>query len=99
MGGVDGMDPVSLILAALVAGAAAGGKDVATSAVKDGYAGLKRLLIGRFRKASPEVAAKQETVLADHEADPDTYEKPLAKAVRDSSADEDQEILAAAKAY
>jgi len=38
------MDPVSLIEAALVAGAAASTQDVASQAVKDAYAGLKTLL-------------------------------------------------------
>ncbi len=92
------MDPITLIVAALVAGAAAGGQDVASSAVKDAYAGLKALLVNRFRRQPAETAAKQEGVLADHEQDPETYEKPLAKAVRESHADEDEEILAAAKA-
>jgi hypothetical protein len=41
------MDPVTLIVAALVAAAAAGGKDVASAAVKDAYAELKRLLVDR----------------------------------------------------
>ncbi|MGW5455731.1 hypothetical protein [Nocardia sp. NPDC003979] len=38
------MDPVTLILTALVAGAAAGGSDVASSAVRDGYDSLRRML-------------------------------------------------------
>jgi hypothetical protein len=42
------MDPVSLIVAALVAGAAAGTKDTVGTAITDAYAGLKALLRRRF---------------------------------------------------
>jgi len=42
------MDPVTIIVAALVAGAAAAGKDVAAQAVKDGYAALKALIVRKF---------------------------------------------------
>ena len=42
------MDPISLIIAALAAGAIAGVKDTAGQAVKDAYAGLKALVHRRF---------------------------------------------------
>jgi len=42
------MDPVSLVVAALVAGAAAGTKDTVAAAVSDAYAGLKALIRRRF---------------------------------------------------
>src|SRR5262245_28026509 len=38
------MDPVTLIVAALAAGAASGVGDTASTAIKDGYYGLKRLV-------------------------------------------------------
>jgi hypothetical protein len=38
------MDPISLILAALGAGALAAAKDTAGTAVKDAYQGLKTLI-------------------------------------------------------
>jgi hypothetical protein len=86
------MDPVTLILAALAAGAASGAGDTAAQAVKDGYAGLKALLKRKFAGN-----AKAEETLAEHEADPDTYEKPLAKQLKETRADQDAEILAAAE--
>lgn len=50
------MDPVSLIVAALVAGAAAGTTDTVGTAIGDAYAGLKALLQRRFgRKANAEI--------------------------------------------
>ena len=42
------MDPISLILAALGAGAIAATKDTAATAVKDVYQGLKTLIKQRF---------------------------------------------------
>jgi hypothetical protein len=41
------MDPVTLVVTAVALGASAGLKDAAAQAVKDAYAGLKRLLAGR----------------------------------------------------
>lgn len=42
------MDPLTIIITALTAGAAAAAKDVVAQAVKDGYAGLKALVVRRF---------------------------------------------------
>ncbi len=42
------MDPVTIVVMALVAGAAAAAKDVAAQTVKDGYAGLKALIVHKF---------------------------------------------------
>jgi hypothetical protein len=84
------MDPVTLIVSALVAGAASAAQDAASNAVKDAYSGLKTLLQRRFQgKPSAEMA------LAEAETDPDTWEKPLAKAVAEHGSD--QEVLALAQ--
>jgi hypothetical protein len=42
------MDPVSAIIGALIAGATAAMKETASQAVKDAYAGLKRILIDTY---------------------------------------------------
>ena len=83
---------VALILTALTTGAAASVKETASAAVKDTYSGLKNLLQRRF-----EGKPKAQTALEDHEKDPETYEKPLAKALADAYIDQDQEILEVAK--
>ena len=85
------VDPVTIIVAALVAGAATGVTDTASQALKDGYAGLKKLLTGKFAGNS-----KALETLTEHESDPETYEKPLAKQLQQTGADRDDEILAAA---
>jgi hypothetical protein len=46
--GVSGMDPITLIVTALAAGAALGVTDTASAMVKDAYAGLKALVRKRL---------------------------------------------------
>ena len=62
------MDPVSVtIVSALAAGATAALKDVATSAIKDAYAALRRLIAERHPKVIPFV----EAVEADPSSEPE----------------------------
>jgi hypothetical protein len=49
------MDPITLIVTALAAGAAAGLTDTVSQAVKDAYAGLKGLIARKYTKAAPSV--------------------------------------------
>lgn len=81
------MEPVTLIVSALVAGASAAAKDTAGQAIKDAYQGLKSLLQKRFA-GQP----KAEAALAEHEQDPETYEKPLQKALTETNAADDEAI-------
>jgi len=87
------MDPVTLIVAALVAGAAAGLKDSASSAVKDAYNGLKGL--ARRRLAG---RPGGELVLARHEQDPQVWYKPLVQELTEAGADVDPALVTAAQA-
>ncbi|MFP4650990.1 MAG: hypothetical protein ACLFM4_01035 [Phormidium sp.] len=82
------MDSLSLILAALVAGAS----QAAGKAIPDAYKGLKALI---KRKFSGEKTA--EVILDEYEADPDTYEAPLKKKLVETGVDKDKEIVEAAK--
>ncbi len=86
------MDPVTLIVTALVAGAAAGGQDAVTSLVKDVYGGLKALVL---RKVSTVEAGA--TAVEQHAKNPQVWEGPVKEAITASGADRDEEILAAAR--
>jgi hypothetical protein len=86
------MDPVTLIVTALVAGAGSGLKDAASSAITDAYNGLKALVKGRLAGRP-----KGELVLAEHEQDPQTWEKPLAAELTAADAGSDQDLIAAAR--
>jgi hypothetical protein len=93
------MDPITLILTALAAGASAGAidelKDEAKEKAKAAYGKLRDLVTRRFREAGTPNA---EGTLADYEDDPETYEKGLSKKLTAAGADNDTDILAAAEA-
>ncbi|MEH2219292.1 MAG: hypothetical protein V7K72_19645 [Nostoc sp.] len=82
------MEPISMIIAALGAGAIAATKDTAGTAVKDAYQGLKNLIKKKF-----ESEPKAQMVLEEHEADPETYEAPLKKKLAEAGAEKDTEII------
>jgi hypothetical protein len=82
------MDPVTLIVTALAAGAASALQDGTSAAVKDAYARLKALVTRRFAGR-----AKAELVLAEHQAAPQTWEKPLAAELSAAGADSDADLV------
>jgi hypothetical protein len=87
------MDPISLIVAALAAGAAAGVQGAAASAVSDAYAGVKALVKKRFA-GRPDA----ELILARYERAPQTWQAPLAAELSEAGADRDRDLVAAAQA-
>ncbi|MGH3278681.1 MAG: hypothetical protein ACRDNW_06030 [Trebonia sp.] len=91
------MEPISLILTALVAGASAGALDALKDDVKEkagaAYARLRGLVTRRV--AGNPVA---ETALAQYEVNPKIWEAPLAEELTRSGAANDAELLAVAKA-
>lgn len=86
------MDPLSLIVAALTAGAAAGLTDTTAGAVKDAYAGLRDLVLRRF--AGHRVA---QTALEEHEKSPQRCQAELSAELVAVGADTDTQIIAAAQ--
>ena len=87
------MDPVTLIVTALAAGAASALQDGTSAAVKDAYARLKALVTRRFARR-----AKAELVLAEHQDAPQTWERPLAAELSAAGAESDADLVAAAQA-
>jgi hypothetical protein len=86
------MDPITLIVTALGAGAALGFKDTASAAVKDAYVGLKALVRKRLG-GGPDA----ELVLAKHEKAPETGQAPLMAELTEKGADRDRDLIAAAQ--
>ena len=87
------MDPVTLIVTALAAGAASALQDGASTAVQDAYARLKVLVKKRFANRP-----KGELMLAEHEAAPQRWQAPLSAELSASGADGDNDLVAAAQA-
>jgi hypothetical protein len=87
------MDPITLIVTALAAGAALGLQDTASAMVKDAYASLKALVKKRLG-GDPGA----EMVLARHEQAPETWQAPLKEELARTGADGDGDLIAAAKA-
>jgi hypothetical protein len=85
------MEPISLILAALLAGVAKGAGQSAANAVQDAYKGLrdalKRRLVG---KPAAEAAVEQYT------DDPEAWRGNLEVHLKQAGADQDQAVLDAA---
>ena len=96
-GGVERMEPVTLILAALAAGASSGAlgalTDEVRDAVKAAYANLRGL-------AKKRVAGRPDAELAleRYPSAPKKWEAVLTDELTEAGADEDAELLAAAKA-
>ena len=86
------MDPITLILTALTAGATDSIKDATSEAVKDGYNGLKALIQRKFSDN-----ADATTVLEKYEKKPEIWKAPLADELAQSRADQDQEIITKAQ--
>lgn len=82
------MEPITLIMTALVAGTEIAAADI----VPDAYKALKTLIQRKFA-GEP----KAEMVLSEYEQDPETYEAPLKKKLTEAGADKDEEIIKKAR--
>jgi hypothetical protein len=91
------MDPITLIVAALAAGASAG----TLEALKDDVKDLVKATYARLRGLARTSVADQpgaELVLAQVETDPETWEAPLAMMLTKGGAADDVNLVAAARA-
>ena len=83
------MEPITLILTALVAGTAKAAGDAAP----DAYKGLKALIQKKFAAQLKPEADKAAMVLEEHEKDPETYEAALKKKLTEAAVDQDAEVV------
>lgn len=90
-----GMDPITLIVAALGAGAASGVTDVAGQAVQDAYAALKGLVARKLK--SGEGPIDPASLLTAYETQPEAYQAALEAELGASGADRDRELVTAAE--
>jgi hypothetical protein len=79
------MDPVT----ALMGGLSAIGATIGETAIKDGYAALKALLARKFGTSAPRLTERVD----DYVQDPETFAKPAEKALRESGAAQDKEVI------
>jgi len=86
------MDPVSLIVAAVAAGAATGTTAVAGAAIQDAYEGLRRALQRRLSKAGADA-----TVLEASAIEQDEWERRLSQALTSAGAHADPAVVDAAR--
>jgi hypothetical protein len=86
------MDPVTLIVAALAAGAGLGLKDAASSAVTDAYSAVKSLARKRFA-GRPD----GQLALTRYEEAQEVWEAPLVAELTAARAGGDQELVVAAQ--
>jgi hypothetical protein len=86
------MDPVTLIVGALVAGAVAATKDVTAQAIKDAYSGLKSLIVQKYGKAASAV----ELLAEEPESKP--HQEVAKMALEKAGVSQDAELAAQAKA-
>jgi hypothetical protein len=91
------MDPITLIVAALAAGASSGAVSALQDDVKDAVTSAYAKLRGLLKKR---VAGNQaaEVALVKYEANPKAWEAPLADELNELGAGDDAEIVAAAQA-
>jgi hypothetical protein len=79
------MDPITVILSAL----AVAGAKVGDQVIRDGYAGLKALIVRKFGKDRP----KLEERIDDYVADQETFQKPAEKELTEAGVTADQEVV------
>ena len=86
------IDPVSLILTALAAGAGIIGQEAVSEVTKDAYQKLKALIQHRLADKP-----QAEIILQKHEENPEIWKEPLRQELIDIQASQDNEIIRAAQ--
>jgi hypothetical protein len=90
------MDPITLIVTALAAGAAAAAKDVGGDAVKSAFNGLKALIAQKFG-GKPDVVEAVDKV--EQKPESEGRKETLKEELQAAGADKDQELLTQVQAF
>lgn len=94
------MEPVTMLVGALILGASEALKDTASQAVKDTYQGLKAAVIRSWQRKAGEneqIAQEAEILISNLEQDPETFRTPLEKKISSNIPEPSQEIIDKAK--
>ena len=82
------MEPITIILSALTAGAKLAAESIVGEATADAYKAFKQRIKKKFSgKKAAEVA------LEEYQIDPDTWQQPLIKALKEIAADRDNKLI------
>lgn len=96
------MEPISMIVGALVAGSSAALQDTASQAVKDAYSGLKALVIHYWKNKNSENESQLEQeasiLISNLEGDPETFQTPVEKKLSESIPEPSTELIDKARA-
>lgn len=90
------MEPISMIVGALVAGASTALKDTASQAVKEAYQGLKTLVIQHWKaKAKDDAKAEEraELIFEELEHDPEGFKNPLERKLNEIMPEPDTALI------
>lgn len=89
------MEPISILVGALVAGASPAVKDIANQAIKDTYQGLKALVIEHWKSGTDTQANKIEAkmFLDNLENDPEGFKKPLERKLNEIMLEPDTALI------
>lgn len=89
-GTIGCVDPLTIVVAAIALGAQEGVRETVAAAVKDTYAGLKRLITDRYKGVDP--------TAVENKPSSDAKRASLQEDLKDAGAEQDADLLAAAKA-
>lgn len=82
--------PLTIVVAAIALGAQEGVRETVAAAVKDTYAGLKRVITDRYKGVDPSAV--------ENKPSSDAKRASLQEDLKDAGAEQDADLLAAAKA-
>lgn len=89
------MEPISILVSALVAGASPAVKDIANQAIKDTYQGLRALVIQHWKSCddSPDNKIEAEMFLNNLERDPEGFKNPLERKLNEIMFEPDTALI------